>query len=57
MSRTRRSNDLETHRAVFTWILQVLATAAPAKSLLIRTRFGVGTPRSLQGTWRRFWRL
>ena len=25
--RTRRLIDLETHRAVFTWILQVLATA------------------------------
>ena len=27
ISRTRRLLDLETHRAVFTWILQVLATA------------------------------
>jgi transposase len=27
ISRTRRLIDLETHRAVFTWILQVLATA------------------------------
>ena len=27
ISRTRRLRDLETHRAVFTWILQVLATA------------------------------
>jgi transposase len=27
ISRTRRRIDLETHRAVFTWILQVLATA------------------------------
>jgi transposase len=27
LSRTRRLIDLETHRAVFTWILQVLATA------------------------------
>ena len=29
ISRTRRLIDLETHRAVFTWILQVLATADP----------------------------
>ena len=28
ISRTRRLIDVETHRAVFTWILQVLATAA-----------------------------
>jgi transposase len=28
ISRTRRLIDRETHRAVFTWILQVLATAA-----------------------------
>jgi transposase len=27
MSRTRRLIDLETHCAVFTWVLQVLATA------------------------------
>ena len=27
ISRTRRLIDVETHRAVFTWILQVLATA------------------------------
>jgi hypothetical protein len=27
ISRTRRLIDLETHRAVFTWVLQVLARA------------------------------
>ena len=31
ISRTRRLIDVETHRAVFTWILQVLATAALIK--------------------------
>jgi transposase len=31
ISRTRRLIDLETHRAVFTWILQVLATAGLVK--------------------------
>jgi hypothetical protein len=36
ISRTRRSIDLETHRAVFTWILQVLATADLVKGKTIR---------------------
>jgi transposase len=34
-SRTRRLIDLETHRAVFTWILQVLATADLVKGKTI----------------------
>lgn len=35
ISRTRRLVDLETHRAVFTWILQVLATADLVKGKTI----------------------
>ncbi len=35
ISRTRRLIDLETHRAVFTWILQGLATADPVKGKTI----------------------
>ena len=35
ISRTRRLIDLETHRAVFTWILQVLATADLVKGRTI----------------------
>ena len=35
ISRTRRLIDLETHRAVFTWILQVLATADLIKGTTI----------------------
>src|ERR671912_205065 len=35
ISRTRRRIDLETHRAVFTWILQVLATADLVKGRTI----------------------
>jgi transposase len=35
ISRTRRLIDVETHRAVFTWILQVLATAALVKGKTI----------------------
>ena len=35
ISRTRRLIDLETHRAVFTWILQVLATADRVKGKTI----------------------
>ena len=35
ISRTRRLIDLETHRAVFTWILQVLATAELIKGKTI----------------------
>jgi transposase len=35
ISRTRRLIDLETHRAVFTWILQVLATADLVKGITI----------------------
>lgn len=35
LSRTRRLIDLETHRAVFTWILQVLATADLVKGKTI----------------------
>ena len=35
ISRTRRLIDLETHRAVFTWILQVLATAELVKGTTI----------------------
>ena len=35
LSRTRRLIDLETHRAVFTWILQVLATANLVKDKTI----------------------
>ena len=35
ISRTRRLLDLETHRAVFTWILQVLATADLVKGTTI----------------------
>ena len=35
ISRTRRLIDLETHRAVFTWILQVLATAELVKDTTI----------------------
>ena len=35
ISRTRRLIDLETHRAVFTWILQVLATADLVKGQTI----------------------
>jgi len=35
ISRTRRLIDLETHRAVFTWILQVLATAELVKGKTI----------------------
>lgn len=31
ISRTRRLIDLETHRAVFTWILQLLAAAGLVK--------------------------
>ena len=35
ISRTRRLIDLETHRAVFTWILQLLATAELVKGTTI----------------------
>ena len=35
ISRTRRLIDLETHRAVFTWILQILATADLVKGKTI----------------------
>jgi transposase len=35
ISRTRRLIDLETHRAIFTWILQVLATADLVKGKTI----------------------
>ena len=35
ISRTRRLIDVETHRAVFTWILQVLATAELIKGTTI----------------------
>jgi transposase len=35
LSRTRRLIDLETHRAVFTWILQVFATADLVKGKTI----------------------
>jgi transposase len=35
ISRTRRLIDVETHRAVFTWILQVLATANLVKGKTI----------------------
>ena len=35
ISRTRRLIDLETHRAVFTWVLQVLATADLVKGTTI----------------------
>jgi transposase len=35
ISRTRRLIDVETHRAVFTWILQVLATADLVKGQTI----------------------
>ena len=35
ISRTRRLIDVETHRAVFTWILQVLATAELVKGTTI----------------------
>ena len=35
ISRTRRLIDLETHRAVFTWVLQVLATADLVKGKTI----------------------
>ena len=35
ISRTRRLIDVETHRAVFTWILQVLATADLIKGTTI----------------------
>ena len=35
ISRTRRLIDLETHRAVFTWVLQVLATADLVKGQTI----------------------
>ena len=35
ISRTRRLIDVETHRAVFTWILQVLATAELIKGKTI----------------------
>ena len=40
ISRTRRLIDVETHRAVFTWILQVLATA----DLIKGTTIGIDTP-------------
>ena len=35
ISRTRRLIDVETHRAVFTWIVQVLATADLVKGKMI----------------------
>ena len=35
ISRTRRLIDLETHRAVFTWVLQCLATAGLVKGTII----------------------
>ena len=35
ISRTRRRIDLETHRAVFTWVLQVLAQADLVKGLTV----------------------
>jgi len=35
ISRTRRLIDLETHRAVFTWVLQHLSTAGPVKGRTI----------------------
>ena len=35
MSRTRRLIDLETHRAIFTWVLQCLATADLVKGKTI----------------------
>ena len=44
ISRTRRRIDLETHRAVFTWILQILATADLIKGKTIG---------SMRPRWRR----
>jgi transposase len=38
ISRTRRLIDLETHRAVFTWVLQWLGTAGLVKGKTIRDR-------------------
>jgi transposase len=35
ISRTRRLIDLETHRAVFTWVLQCLSTAGLVKGKTI----------------------
>jgi hypothetical protein len=42
ISRTRRSIDLETHRAVFTWVLQCLSTAGLVKGKTIGTKRSVG---------------
>ena len=47
ISRTRRLIDVETHRAVFTWIVQVLATADLVKGKTIGIDHG-----SDQGTER-----
>jgi len=75
ISRTRRLIDVETHEAVFTWMLQRLADAglvkgktvgidattleanAALRSIVrrVRTLFGMGTPRSLQGVRLPFW--
>ena len=43
ISRTRRLIDLETHRAVFTWVLQCLSTAGLVKGKTI----GIDAPRLL----------
>jgi len=50
ISRTRRLIDLETHRAVFTWVLQCLATAALSSSQPFSFR---QQPRALD-CWPRF---
>jgi transposase len=41
ISRTRRLIDLETHRAVFTWVLQCLSTAGLVKGKTIGIDQGV----------------
>jgi transposase len=47
ISRTRRLIDLETHRAVFTWVLQSLSTAC-----LVKARRLGSTPPRLRPTRR-----
>jgi transposase len=47
ISRTRRLIDLETHRAVFTWVLQCLSTAG-----LVKAKRSASTPRRLKRTRR-----
>jgi transposase len=47
ISRTRRLIDLDTHRAVFTWVLQCVSTAASSKA-----RRSASTPRRSKPTRR-----